>query len=489
MISSKHIGTISVILILIAVVLCVVLIGYGDKFADSGGYTLEYEEELFNTDNLITIDIGMESDEWSKMLDNATDEEYFKADITVNGEKFYDVGIRPKGNTSLSSIARDPDNDRYSFKLEFDQFVDGQTCFGLDKLVLNNNYADTTAMKEAIIYDMFKYLNADASLYNYAKIYVNGEYFGIYLALEAVEESFMLRNYGLQTGYLYKPDGMNTGGRDNDENGGFGGFGRGGGANLNYTDDSLESYSTIWNGEVNNSREADHERVVTALKNIHAGENIEKYLDVDNILKYMAVHSFAVNDDSLSGSMAHNYYLYESGGRINIIPWDYNLSFGGMRSSDASGIINSAIDDSYSSTKLFDAILQNEEYLERYHEYYQKLIDGYFDGGEFDKTYSRIRTQIDGLVEDDPNAMYSYDSYLVGADMLYKAVLLRAESVRGQLDGSIPSTTAMQRENSSTLIDSSEIDISSMGTMGGDRGSFNRQPSTTPPQEQGDTDI
>ena len=67
-------------------------------------------------------------------------------------------------------------------------------------------------MKEALIYDMYQYLDADASLYNYAKLSVNGEYWGVYLALEAVEDSFLLRNYGVQDGELYKPDSMNIGG-------------------------------------------------------------------------------------------------------------------------------------------------------------------------------------------------------------------------------------------------------------------------------------
>ena len=42
-------------------------------------------------------------------------------------------------------------------------------------------------------------------LYNYARISVNGEYWGVYLALEAVEESFALRNYGTHYGNLSKP--------------------------------------------------------------------------------------------------------------------------------------------------------------------------------------------------------------------------------------------------------------------------------------------
>ena len=86
------------------------------------------------------------------------------------------------------------------------------TCDGLTSLVLNNNYSDATMMKEALTYDMFQYLGADSSLYNYAKVSVNGEYYGIYLALEPVDESFAMRNYGSDYGNLYKPDSMNMGG-------------------------------------------------------------------------------------------------------------------------------------------------------------------------------------------------------------------------------------------------------------------------------------
>ena len=493
MISSKHIGKITIILTLLAVILCVVLMNTSTFLKENlskQGKQMEYEDKLFDTDNIISIDISMDASLWREMLDNAMSEQYYKCDISINGTEFYSVGIRPKGNTSLSSIANDPNNDRYSFKLEFDRFVDGQTCFGLDKLVLNNNYADTTAMKEAIIYDMYKFLDADAPLYNYAKISVNGNYFGVYLALEAVEDSFILRNYGLEDGHLYKPDGMNMGARDAD-NGGFG-FGRGGGANLNYTDDNLENYSTIWNSAVNNSSTEDHKRVITALKNINQRNDIEKYLDIDNILKYMAVHNFSVNNDSLSGSMAHNYYLYESGGRINIIPWDYNLSFGGMGGSDATGMINDAIDDSYSSTTLFDVILEDEEYLKKYHEYYSLLTDEYFDGGIFDKNYNRIKKQIDELIKTDPNAMYSYDQFTEGSSILYKTIQLRAESVKGQLNGTIPSTSALQRENSESLIDASSIDVSAMGSFFGGRnnmpfGNFgNKTPNQMTEQKQGD---
>ena len=384
---------------------------------------------------------------------------------------------------------------------------DTSSVFGVN---LNNNYADATNMKEALIYDMYQYLGADASLYNYAKLSVNGEYWGVYLALEAVEDSFLLRNYGVQDGELYKPDSMNIGGGKDfgdfnaddmdfgdldlgdmtppDRNaapaeqktaaagerpaddfgfgGGKGGFSMsGGGADLNYTDDELDSYETIWDGEIADTTKADHKRVVTALKNISEGNALEDYMDVDNLLRYMAVHVFSVNEDSLSGMMAHNYYLYEAGGKLNLIPWDYNLALGGMgRSNDATSVVNSAIDNAFSGTTFFDTLMENETYHSQYYAYLQQLVSEYIGGGGFDAFYTRVRSQIDALVESDPTAFYSYDEYLTAAETLYQVVKLRGQSIQGQLDGTIPSTEAAQR-TSDALVDASALDLSTMGYM------------------------
>ena len=588
MVANKHISKIILAVMAAAIVLCFLASLFSGALTELLGgknVRMEYESKLFDTDEIIRIDIQMDEDDWNTMLSNAMSELYYTCDVVINGKKIQSVAIRPKGNTSLSAIATDPDNSRYSLKLEFDHFVEGQTCWGLDKLILNNNYADATNMKEAVVYDMYQYIGACASLYNYAEVSVNGAYWGVYLALEGVEQSFMLRNFGTQDGELYKPDSMEMGGgasssgasgkgadvsgmdryafagktppsgadgsfpgrpggqtaTDTDAQGGQPSFGgefsfdpddmpegfdpdnipegfdagdlpegsgsgggampdedgdaerpsggadtdgskagpsRGGavfsmgngGANLNYTDDELDSYSTIWEGEITGSSKTDHRRVVTALKHISEGTELETYLDVDNVLKYMAVHTFAVNMDSLSGSMAHNYYLYEYKGQLNIFPWDYNLSFGGMSmNGDGTSVVNDAIDTPFSGTKFFNALLENEEYLARYHAYLQQLADEYVDGGRFDAVYDRIRSQIDMLVETDPNAAYTYEEYRTAAELLYETVTLRAKSVKGQLDGSIPSTDAGQRQDSSALIDASHIDITAMGQfdMGG----------------------
>lgn len=203
-----------------------------------------------------------------------------------------------------------------------------------------------------------------------------------------------------------------------------------------------------------------------ALKNISEGTNLESYMDIDNLLRYMAVHVFSVNDDSLSGTMAHNYYLYESGGKLNLIPWDYNLCLGGMGGgNDASSVINSAIDNAFSGTEFFDTLMENETYHSQYYEYLQQLVDEYINGGGFDAFYERVRSQIDELVESDPTAFYSYEDYQTAADMLYQVVKSRGESIQGQIDGTIPSTEEEQRSSTETLVDTSGLDLSVMGSM------------------------
>ena len=545
MIDNKHIGKIilSVTALALAALLVFMLVFGQSTQAAASGISMAYENSLFSTDSIIDVDISISDSDWEDLLQNAISEEYYSCDVTVNGTEYKNVGFRAKGNTSLSMVASS-DSDRYSFKISFDEYVDGQNCDGLSKLVLNNNYSDATMMKEAICYDMFAFLGADASLYNYAKVSINGEYYGVYLALEPVEESFAMRNYGTNYGELYKPDSMELGGpgkmkdwdgempdftgekpdstdempdfssgtneppekpsgnppempsdgdmpsppnrtsdsdsEKNDNKGGdmggtdFG-MGSGSGASLNYTDDSLDSYEAIWEGSVFNTTDKDHRRVVKALKNICSDDTDNKtlaeYMDVDNVLRYMAVQTFVVNLDSLSGNMAHNYYLYESDSKLNIIPWDYNLAFGGFQSQDASDVINFPIDTPFSSgvstedRQFFLSLLENEEYLEQYHDYLRQLTDEYVGGGIFENTVSRITSQIDDLVESDPTSFYSYTEYKSAVEMLKETVSLRAKSIRGQLDGTIPSTRSGQEEDASTLIDSSSIDLNVMGVM------------------------
>ena len=488
--------------------------------------SLTYAKHLFDQSTVHKIEITM--DGWDDFIDNCTDEKYRACAVIIDGEAQGTVGIRAKGNTSLSSMAQ-YDNDRYSFKIEFDHYQKKKTYRGLDKLSLNNIIQDATYMKDYWSYTFMNQMGLASPLCSYTEIYVNGEYWGLYLAVEGVEEAFLERNYGEDYGELYKPDSLSFGGgRGNgqafdmqdfekklqgddteeqaaaDENaandnaaptmpqdiqratrinrgdfkqgGGMGGMGSSD-VKLQYIDDDPDSYANIFDNAKTKVKKKDQARLIAALKKLSEGDT--SAVDTDAVAMYMAVHNFLCNGDSYTGSMVHNYYLYEKDGVMSMIPWDYNLAFGGFTGgSDATGTVNTAIDTLVSGGDDSDRpmagwITASDESLALYHEKYQQFIDTVFTSGWFESEFDRVSAMIAPYVEKETRAFYSYEEFRTAADTLKTFCLKRAQSVQGQLDGSIPATGAAQ-QGSDALIDASELSITAMGGMnngkGGDRG-------------------
>ena len=164
-----------------------------------------YEARLFDTSYVHTIDIEISDEDWADLLENPTEKTKYKVNVTIDGETTNNVSFATKGNTSLSSIASDDSTDRYSFKINFGKYVDGQTYYGLDKLNLNNIYADSTYMKDYLSYQLFNYMGVDAPLTSFISVTINGEAWGLYLAIEDVSDSFLERTDN-SDGELYKPE-------------------------------------------------------------------------------------------------------------------------------------------------------------------------------------------------------------------------------------------------------------------------------------------
>ena len=547
-----------------------------------------YLNTVFNKEKVTEIDIEVDEDNWNYLLENATDEEYINANITVNGTKYYNVGIRAKGNSSLSTVASDDTTDRYSFKVKFDEYVDGQTLDGLSKIALNNVISDATYMKEYLSYDLLDKMGVPTPAFAFTNITLNGDEWGLYFAVEVIEEEFIERNYGSLSGNLYKPEGNEIGGKkDNNENmkpnmdnmpngdnanppdmsnmpngdnanppnmenmpngdnanfpnmdgmpngdnanfpnmdnmpngdntnfpnmgnmpngdnanppnmenmpngdnanspnmgnipngdntpatdasdtetnnnttqenqqsnnngfrGGMmggGGMGSSNGGSLVYTDDNKDSYSDIFDNEVfKTTTDSDEEKVIEMIKNLSEGTNLEEYLNVDEILRYFAVNTFLVNLDSYASNMKHNYYLYERDGVFEILPWDYNLSFGAFNIGNASSAINFPIDspvtDTTGNSPLIEKLLEVDDYKETYHKYLKEIVN-YVNDGTYENTINYLDSLISEYVENDPTAFYTYEEYEAAIPELIKFGEDRAKSISAQLEGTQPSTT------------------------------------------------
>lgn len=468
----------------------------------------DYSTELFG-DDVITVEITADEDDWDSLMENATSKPTISADVTINGETYDDVAIKTKGNTSLQQVASS-DSERFSLSLNFGKNVDDQTCDGLDKLVLNNIYGDSTYLKEYMSYSLFQYMDVPSSLCSFAEVTVNGEHYGFYLAVEDVDDSFLERNYGdVFSGEAYKPESMDMDGMQgnpeqgkksdrtaeksntatsetlqNDSKAKMGNPPEGGGqmsggsqgVDLVYADDSADSYSNIFDNEITKTDDEDEERLIASLKAISEGDDLEEYINIDEVLRYAAVNVFLVNLDSYFSNMGHNYCLVEDDGQLSMIPWDYNLSFGTYQISSASDAVNYAIDTVFYNVDaeerpIISKLLENEEYQEKYHEYLQELCD-YVTSGAFEEKIDSISTAIDSYVQNDTTSFDGYDAYVSGVEALKIFVTLRAESVEGQLDGTIPSTTDGQK-NSDALVDCGDLNLNALGGMGNGGGQMN----------------
>lgn len=284
------VAALALAVLIAALAFCAPALGYE---AASGGVVLSYEERLFDTSVVHTIDIVM--DDWEGFIAGCEDEEYVLCDLVIDGEDW-----------------------------------------------------------------------------------------GLYLAVEGVEESFLLRNYG----ELYKPDSMEMGGgRGN--GGGFGGRGGMGGMPSDM------------------------------------GEPPEDM----------------------------------GGGLLSMLPWDYNLAFGGfMGSSDAEALVNWSIDDPTSdgdteSRPMLAWIFESEEYTELYHAAFAEFIESVFTSGEFERLFDETVELISPYVERDPTKFCTYEEFELGAETLREFCLLRAESIGYQLAGE------------DVTVDASGLDISAMGSM------------------------
>lgn len=458
MLKHKHIDRICIIVIIVALLFTAVF-SAGLLPIEPASTTPGYETRLFDNSRVHNINIAI--DDWQSFLDKAEDEQYQSCNLVIDGEKFSNIGIRVKGNNSLR-LTKKYGHERYSLKIEFDHYTAG-SYYGLDKFSLDSSFQDNSYMKTAITYDMMKLMGVATPLYSYTWVTVNGEDWGLFVAIEEPEQAFAKRNYGKNHGKLYKPDYKSL----DDENADIA---------LKYIDENFESYDNIFRNSKFDITDRDKERLIDALEVLSTGENLETAVDVNSVLRYFTVQVFVVNLDSYLGKTGHNYFLYEEDGIITMLPWDYNLAFAtyslGMPEpiNDSTLYVNYPINtpaegEVMLNRPLYHNLMLNDEYFDKYHRYFDKLITEYFESGYFEKFISKTSEMISSYVKKDPTAFCSFEDYQLGVETITQFCLLRASSVRGQLEGTIPATIKGQEENKSNFIDASSIWLPDMGEV------------------------
>ena len=252
-----------------------------------------------------------QQDFWDSLVYNfeILDEEYMACDLIYEDSLFENIGIRLKGNSSYTLYP----GIKKSLKLDFNRYDDDQLFFGLKKLNLHNAYKDPTIMREKLTYEFFGDF-IPCSRAGFARVYINGDYWGIYTVTEQVDQTFLRANFSDDVdGNLFKGDPS---------------------GNLVWYGADPEPYYSLYElkeAETDNPWD-DLIGFIDELNHM-PDDSLAKVLphafDVRNFLTFQGMNNLLVNLDSYYGA-TKNYYLYgiDDGERFTHIPWDVNESFG-----------------------------------------------------------------------------------------------------------------------------------------------------------------
>jgi spore coat protein CotH len=452
--------------------------GLGDSGATTGVALAERYDDLFPDDRVQTVRVIMEEQDWEALLGDKLAEEFYRADIWIDDELVQDVAVRAKGNSSLRTVAMSG-SDRVGLKVDLNFFNSARSYHGLKKLNYSNGFSDPTLMKEFLSYELMAAMGVPAPRACFVDLWVNDTHLGVYTQVEQVDAHFLAENFADSDGNLYKPELMagtldwteedvsgaaateqagstttsttpsvNIGGGDleeiisrlGDEAGWIPGridsaeqdrpaetaAGPGPGAGPAWGPAGMLGGSEYLTsvGLKTNEDSQNHSGLYELLEIINrepsetTTKDLESVLEVDEILRFLAVSVALVHLDNYIG-MGHNYYLYEDGGRFSIIPWDLNMSFGGFNSGlSRAQIIDFFIDEptaaSLDQYPLVEQLMTEPEYLAMYRDYLRQLLEGPFSVESMTARIDEIASLIRPYVRADDNLFFSFEEFEQG---------------------------------------------------------------------------
>ena len=362
-------------------------------------------QDFYDINTINTIEITFEQSNWDYLLDQLVaegEENRLMGSVVINGKTYDSIGVRYKGNSSYR------DNQiKNPLNIKLDYIIDDQTHEDYGTLKLANAYNDPSFVREALSYEIArKYFPASQS--NFANVYINGTYLGLYANDQDVDKHFMRTHFYSDEnarikGELNNSIGTPTGGvwqyYDNDSSSYYGSY-------------SLESdfgwKELIW--------------FLDTLNN--SNENVEKVLNIDRHLWFLAFSNLLVNLDGPINN-PQNYYLYkDDAGRFNPIPWDLNESFGVFANHQTLGQLRTSqlqqlspfANINESSFPIISKILNNATYKKEYVAHMKTIIADYFENGFYRTRALEIQDIISADVQADPNKFYTYTDFTNNVD-------------------------------------------------------------------------
>ncbi|MCF7807402.1 MAG: CotH kinase family protein [Candidatus Marinimicrobia bacterium] len=264
---------------------------------------------------VIQVQVAPEDLEW--IYENIDSDSLHEATVHFKNaridETIEQVGFRIRGNTSRQSAKK-------SFKLSFNTFVPGREFYGVDKMNLNGEHNDPSIIRSKLCWDIYQQIGMAASRAAHCAVYINDEYYGLYISIEHIDDEFLNKHFEDDSGNLWKclwPADLNYQGSGRQED-----YHPSSGDDRPYelmTNEDIYDYSKLANliDVINNTATSEFP------------EAIEKVLHVPDFLSYIAINNLTGSWDDY-WFLRNNYYLYHdpSADKFRWIPFDYDNSFG-----------------------------------------------------------------------------------------------------------------------------------------------------------------
>lgn len=245
---------------------------------------------------------------WDSLVAYKPLDKKMAASVTVNGVLYDSCGVQFKGNSSYNA----PGNKK-PFKIDFNEYVSGQKFDGLKTINLNNAMKDPTLMREKIFYDFMRRMGFITPRATYAKLYLNGQYWGLYTLVEQVNKTFLENRFFNDAGNLFKGDPQGS---------------------LQWYGPADSSYYSKYELKTNEDSNywGDLKNLINKINNTPPQQfydSLEKLLNTQSVINGWAANIIYANLDSYQGS-GHNYYLYHNTqtDKFDWIVWDCNETFG-----------------------------------------------------------------------------------------------------------------------------------------------------------------
>jgi len=275
-------------------------------------------DDFFDQSALQDIRLTMKPEDWAALQATYLEDNYYRADMQWSDQTMAIVGVRSRGSGS-----RNP--HKPGLKIDFGRYVD-QKFLGLKSLALANGWQDPSMMKQRISMLFYARMGIPAPRVVHSRVYVNGEYLGLYQVMEPIDKNFLTRIYGLDAkgkalngGYLYEYIWKDA-------------------YEWDYLGSELRIYEELFEAKTHEDEAptilwGDLDRAFKAFNEVGDSEfvrEVSPFIDLAGFVKYLAVDNFLADNDGFLGFWGpNNFYVYRPQGRTDLVwfPWDKDLAF------------------------------------------------------------------------------------------------------------------------------------------------------------------